>query len=213
MLYEYQTSKKRDQKRTARLSRAGCVRRVPHPAHPAASHPARWAPPGIGKTQIMEQIAEETGVGLVSYTHDPPHAPVRARPALHREPCSSAARMRTVTAYTMSEIIASVYREHGAIPGTKEGILFLDEINCISETLTPMMLQFLQCKTFGDQRLPGRLDRRWRPATRPNTTNPCASSTWSRSTASSASTSSDDFGGLEGIRLPARHPWRDPLLS
>ena len=25
-------------------------------------------PPGIGKTQIMEQIAAETGVGLVSYT-------------------------------------------------------------------------------------------------------------------------------------------------
>ena len=25
-------------------------------------------PPGIGKTQIMEQIADETGVGLVSYT-------------------------------------------------------------------------------------------------------------------------------------------------
>ena len=25
-------------------------------------------PPGVGKTQIMEQIAAETGVGLVSYT-------------------------------------------------------------------------------------------------------------------------------------------------
>ena len=25
-------------------------------------------PPGIGKTQIMEQIAEECGIGLVSYT-------------------------------------------------------------------------------------------------------------------------------------------------
>ena len=25
-------------------------------------------PPGVGKTQIMEQIARETGVGLVSYT-------------------------------------------------------------------------------------------------------------------------------------------------
>ena len=25
-------------------------------------------PPGIGKTQIMEQIAEECGVGLVAYT-------------------------------------------------------------------------------------------------------------------------------------------------
>ena len=59
---------------------------------------------------------------------------------------------RTVTAYTMSEIIASVYREMERT-GVKEGILFLDEINCISETLTPMMLQFLQCKTFGNQQL------------------------------------------------------------
>ena len=25
-------------------------------------------PPGVGKTQIMEQVAAETGVGLVSYT-------------------------------------------------------------------------------------------------------------------------------------------------
>ena len=38
--------------------------------------------------------------------------------------------------------------------GLKEGILFLDEINCVSETLAPMMLQFLQCKTFGNQKLP-----------------------------------------------------------
>ena len=53
----------------------------------------------------------------------------------------------------MSEIIASVYREIERT-GVSEGILFLDEINCISETLTPMMLQFLQCKTFGNQQLP-----------------------------------------------------------
>lgn len=41
----------------------------------------------------------------------------------------------------MSEIIASVYRkiEEG---GRKEGILFIDEINCVSETLAPTMLQF-----------------------------------------------------------------------
>ena len=30
--------------------------------------------------------------------------------------------------------------------GRREGILFLDEINCVSETLTPAMLQFLQYK-------------------------------------------------------------------
>ena len=35
-----------------------------------------------------------------------------------------------------------------------EGILFIDEINCVSETLAPTMLQFLQCKTFGNQAVP-----------------------------------------------------------
>ena len=53
----------------------------------------------------------------------------------------------------MSEILASVYRLMEQT-GIKEGILFLDEINCVSETLAPMMLQFLQFKTFGNQRLP-----------------------------------------------------------
>ena len=53
----------------------------------------------------------------------------------------------------MSEIIASVY-EKMEKTGMKEGILFLDEINCVSETLAPTMLQFLQCKTFGNQKIP-----------------------------------------------------------
>ena len=39
--------------------------------------------------------------------------------------------------------------------GKKNGILFIDEINCVSETLAPTMLQFLQCKTFGNQAVPG----------------------------------------------------------
>ena len=38
--------------------------------------------------------------------------------------------------------------------GLKEGILFLDEINCVSETLSPVMLQFLQYKVFGKHRVP-----------------------------------------------------------
>ena len=53
----------------------------------------------------------------------------------------------------MSEIIASVYRKMRE-SGLKEGILFLDEINCVSETLAPTMLQFLQCKRFGNQAVP-----------------------------------------------------------
>lgn len=55
--------------------------------------------------------------------------------------------------YTMSEIIASVYEAMEAT-GRREGILFLDEINCVSETLTPAMLQFLQYKIFGRHAVP-----------------------------------------------------------
>ena len=109
-------------------------------------------PPGIGKTQIMQQIAEETGVGLVSYTLTH-HTRQSALGLPFIDKVMLGGEERTVTAYTMSEIIASVYREMERTD-VKEGILFLDEINCISETLTPMMLQFLQCKTFGNQQLP-----------------------------------------------------------
>ena len=38
--------------------------------------------------------------------------------------------------------------------GLANGILFIDEINCVSETLAPTMLQFLQGKTFGNQPVP-----------------------------------------------------------
>ena len=109
-------------------------------------------PPGIGKTQIMEQIAAETGVGLVSYTitHHTRQSAI-GLPFIEKE--SFAGKEYSVTEYTMSEILASVYHLMEKT-GIKEGILFLDEINCVSETLAPMMLQFLQCKTFGNQRLP-----------------------------------------------------------
>ena len=53
----------------------------------------------------------------------------------------------------MSEIIASVY-EKMEQTSCKEGILFIDEINCVSETLVPTMLQFLQNKTFGTHPVP-----------------------------------------------------------
>ena len=53
----------------------------------------------------------------------------------------------------MSEIVASIY-DTMETTGQKEGILFIDEINCVSETLAPAMLQFLQCKTFGNHKIP-----------------------------------------------------------
>lgn len=109
-------------------------------------------PPGIGKTQIMEQIAAETGVGLVAYTITH-HTRQSAIGLPFVEKHTYGGREFSVTEYTMSEILASVYQLMEKT-GLNEGILFLDEINCVSETLAPMMLQFLQCKTFGNQRLP-----------------------------------------------------------
>ena len=109
-------------------------------------------PPGIGKTQIMEQIAKEMQIGLVSYTitHHTRQSAV-GLPFIREKEYGG--RTYSVTEYTMSEIIASVYDKMEQT-GNQEGILFLDEINCVSETLAPAMLQFLQGKTFGTHRLP-----------------------------------------------------------
>ena len=109
-------------------------------------------PPGIGKTAIMEQVAEENQVGLVSYTitHHTRQSAIglpRIREKLYD------GKPMSVTEYTMSEIIDSVYACMEKT-GKKEGILFIDEINCASETLAPTMLQFLQNKTFGSHKVP-----------------------------------------------------------
>ena len=104
--------------------------------------------PGIGKTQIMEQIARECRVGLVSYTitHHTRQSAI-GLPFISKKEFGG--KEYSVTEYTMSEIVASIYNKIEKT-GLKEGILFIDEINCVSETLAPAMLQFLQCKMFGN---------------------------------------------------------------
>lgn len=108
--------------------------------------------PGIGKTAIMEQISEELGIGLVSYsmTH---HTRQSAIGLPKIETRVYGGEEYLISEYTMSEIIASVYDQIEET-GLTEGILFLDEINCVSETLSPAMLQFLQYKTFGKHAVP-----------------------------------------------------------
>lgn len=109
-------------------------------------------PPGVGKTQIMEQIARECEIGLAAYTitHHTRQSAIGLPCIVERE---YAGQHFSVTEYTMSEIVASIY-EKIQETGLEEGILFLDEINCVSETLAPAMLQLLQCKTFGTHSVP-----------------------------------------------------------
>ncbi|MCD7820391.1 MAG: AAA family ATPase [Lachnospiraceae bacterium] len=108
--------------------------------------------PGIGKTAIVEQIAQELHLALVSYsmTH---HTRQSALGLPFIKQKTYGGRPYDVSEYTMSEIIASIYETMEA-SGVREGILFLDEINCVSETLAPAMLQFLQYKVFGRHQVP-----------------------------------------------------------
>lgn len=108
--------------------------------------------PGIGKTAIIEQIAQELQIGMVSYsmTHHTRQSALGLPQIVHRE---FGSREYDVSEYTMSEIIGAVY-DYADTTGEQQGILFLDEVNCVSETLYPSMLQFLQFKKFGQHALP-----------------------------------------------------------
>ena len=109
-------------------------------------------PPGIGKTAIMEQVAAELGIGLVAYsmTHHTRQSALGLPVIRHHD---YRGFEYDASEYTMSEIIASLYA-YMEKTGLERGILFLDEVNCVSETLYPSMLQFLQFKTFGAHAVP-----------------------------------------------------------
>ena len=97
-----------------------------------------FGPPGVGKTAIVSQIAQEEGINFVSYsiTHHTRQSAL-GLPFITTEEFDG--REYSVADYTMSEIIAAVHRARKA-SGVDEGILFLDEVNCVSETLAPAML-------------------------------------------------------------------------
>ncbi len=108
--------------------------------------------PGLGKTAIMSQIASEMDVGFVSYTMTH-HTRQSAIGLPMIESAVYGGKETEITRYTMSEIVSSVY---DAIEeqGHATGILFIDEVNCVSETLAPAMLDLLQNKKFGPHKIP-----------------------------------------------------------
>ena len=109
-------------------------------------------PTGIGKTEIVRQVAEEKGLAFLSYsvTHHTRQSAIGLPRLTERQ---IGGQSVCVTEYTLSEIVAEVWRVIEET-GRDQGILFLDEFNCASETLRPAMLQLLQSKTFGPHALP-----------------------------------------------------------
>ena len=132
-------------------------------------------PPGVGKTQIMEQIAQECDIALVAYTitHHTRQSAV-GLPFIRER--NYGGRTRSVTEYTMSEIIASVYAAMERT-GKKNGILFIDEINCVSETSFPRCCNFCSARPSATRlcRAAGSL---WPRAIRRSTTRACGSLTF-----------------------------------
>ena len=105
--------------------------------------------PGIGKTEITRQVADELGIGFVSFsvTHHTRNSMI-GLPVI-----SDLENGEKYTQYTMSEVIAAVMRK--VEEGFDRGILLLDEFNCASETIMPIMLAFLQTRNIGLFTLPG----------------------------------------------------------
>lgn len=104
--------------------------------------------PGIGKTQIVKQIAKELGIGYVDFSlvHNTRNN-ILGLPVI-----TTLENGEKYTNFTMSEIIAKVREQ--ALNGKSEGILLLDEFPCMSETIAPIMLSFLQTKNIGCYTLP-----------------------------------------------------------
>lgn len=111
-----------------------------------------YGPPGIGKTDIMSQVAVELNIGLLDYsmTHHTRQT-VIGLPII--KDLNVEEKKVKHSEYTMSEIIASIYKFEEKT-GINKGILFLDEINNVSETLHPTMLQLLQFKKLGIHEVP-----------------------------------------------------------
>ncbi len=106
-----------------------------------------YGPPGVGKTAITKKAAQMLGIAFVSFslTH-------QTRNSILGLPVITEVGDEKYTRYTMSEIIAEVEKE--VMKGHKEGILLLDEFNCVSDTVLPVMLEFLQTGRIGTHMLP-----------------------------------------------------------
>ena len=132
-------------------------------------------PPGIGKTQIMEQISRECEIGLVAYTitHHTRQSAI-GLPFIQKKIYGG--KEYSVTEYTMSEIIAAVY-EKIEQSGMK------DE-SCLSMRSTVFQRRWrrLCCSFYSARCLVIRVCRRdgslWRQGIRRNIISRCGNLMW-----------------------------------
>ena len=93
--------------------------------------------PGIGKTAIMEQIAQETGVNLVTYSmsHHTRESALGLPVIVHRNYTGADVQ---ISEYTMSEIVATLYDTIEATMLTMQAFTLLS-YHILSFTLTTII--------------------------------------------------------------------------
>lgn len=124
----------------------------PRVKHRRARPLCLMGPAGIGKTEIVAQVAKEQDLALCSYSLV--HHTRQSLLGLPRlEEREQDGEMVSCTRYTMSEIVDEIHQTIEKT-GKEEGILFLDEFNCASDSVRPVMLQLLQDKMLGCHKLP-----------------------------------------------------------
>ena len=103
--------------------------------------------PGIGKTEMAKQIADELEIGFfaTSLTH-------HTRNSVLGLPTIVEFNEEKMTEYTMPDMLAQI--EKLCAEGETEGILLIDEFASMSEALVAPMLAFLQSKCIGNHYLP-----------------------------------------------------------
>ena len=109
-------------------------------------------PAGVGKTELVEQVAKEENLAFLSYsiTHHTRQS-LLGLPTIVQEQLGN--EEITATQYTLSELFAAMKREMNRT-GKTEGVLFLDEFNSASATIQPVLLQLLQSKQLGTHQMP-----------------------------------------------------------
>lgn len=100
----------------------------------------------------MSAVAAELDIGFLGYTitHHTRQSAIGLPFISEKE---FGGKTYSVTEYTMSEIVASVY-EAIEKQGKKEGILFIDEINCVSKLSRPPCSNFCNIKNSARTKFP-----------------------------------------------------------
>jgi hypothetical protein len=114
-----------------------------------------WGPPGIGKSTLIKQVADELGVGFIDFrliyydTVDMRGIPF---PAVVEE--DRLRNLNSMDEYIPVSSVKTVWFQPSILPHDGRGILFLDELNAAEPDIQKVALQLALDRKIDNYRLP-----------------------------------------------------------